>query len=290
MNQEALFEKDLVGLDRGCSGLLYLSKVNTLFACPRRYWWIHHAHLIPKQKSDAMTWGAEFHHMAEFAALHGWDVAFTEIQSQPWQEDKIAEMTYLLSLLKDKIEDAGLEEFIEIETTGLIPIENSSYFSNWTVKSDHIGRYKRSEIWNGEYKTTSGYGAATAAFYHNSMQTLHYFHYVKTIHPNVRGTKLFVCVRAKKEPRVVVEDILVSKDQIRQAELFRSNALAYAEQTEKEGVFPRFMTKCHTVKEGECAFKPVCFVQNEEYRDRWLSELYEERSPDEHLGLASDVS
>lgn len=289
MRQETLFEEKLKGLDRGCSKLLYLSKINTAFACPRRYWWIHHAHLIPVSKSDAMTWGADFHGLAEIAAFHSLGAAQADLLSKPWDEQRISDMSYMLGLLYEKFEEEKLEEFIQIETTGMIPIEDSEYFSFWTVKSDHIGRY-RGAIWNGELKTTSGYGAATAAFYHNSMQTLHYFHYVKNLYPTVRGTKLFVCVRAKKEPRVVVEDILISKAQIKQAELFRLNALSYVEELEDKQVFPRFMTKCHTVKEGECQFKPICFAENEEYRDRWIKELYEERSPDEHLGLSQDVT
>lgn len=290
MNQNnILLGEEFKPLDKGTSPILYMSKINTLFSCPMRYWWIHHAHFIPKSKNQNMLWGSDFHEKAAVAAVHGWGVAQAEILTENWEEGKKEEMSLMLGMLQDKMEEEGLDRFIDVEQTALIPISTSPFFKDWTTKSDHIGIYKGS-VWNGELKTTSGYGAATASYYHNSMQTLHYFHYVKSVHPEVRGTKLFVVVRAKKEPRVAVEDIILTKDQMTQAELFRNHALAFADRVESEGFFPRFMTKCHTVKEGECAFKPICFVKNEEYRDRWIPELYDVRSPDEHLGLGTDLT
>ena len=287
--QDILLGDEYKSLDKGTSNILYLSKINTIFSCPMRYWWIHHAHFIPKNKNSNMVWGSDFHSAAETGATQGWDIAQAEIQAKPWDEDKKEEMSYLLSLYQDKVEDEGLESYLHVENTALIPTKRTDIFKYWSVKADHLGLYK-GQLWNGEIKTTSGYGAATAAFYHNSMQTLHYFHYTKTAHPEVRGTKLFVVVRAKREPRVVVENILITKDQMLQAELFRDNALSFAEKCEKENYFPRFMTKCHTIKEGECAFKPICFVKNEKYRDKWIPELYDIKSPDEHLGLGTDIT
>lgn len=289
MQQDILLSPEFKILDQGTSNILYLSKINTLFACPMRYWWIHHAHLIPKTKSQAMVWGSDFHASAETGETYGWDIAQAEIQAKPWDEQKKEEVSLMLGLLQDKMEEEGIESYFSIEKTSLIPIEGSDFFSFWSIKADHVGMYK-GELWNGELKTTSGYGNATALFYHNSMQTLHYFHYIKTVYPEVRGTKLFVVVRAKREPRVIVENILITKDQIAQAELFRKNALAFAERCERENFFPRFMTKCHTVKEGECPFKNICFVKNESYRDKWISELFEIKSPDEHLGLGTDLT
>lgn len=224
--------------------------------------------------------------LSELGSRHGWHVAFAELDAQTWPDERKDEMRTLLVMLAEKMAEEDIGRIYEVEHTALIPIEGNKFFRHWSVKCDLVAEFGN-QLWNGELKTTGGYGAATAAFYHNSMQTLHYFHYIKDTYPGVRGTKLFVCVRAKKSPRVEVEDILVTKDQIRQAELFRKNALDFATLVETNEFYPRFMTKCHTVKEGECAYRPICFVENIEYRAKWIEELYTYANPDEHLGLGS---
>jgi hypothetical protein len=250
-----------------------------------KYWWIHHRKIQPKAKNDKMVWGADFHSLGEVMGNHNHGVAQAELQTKGYSQEKTEELSISLSLLNEKLEEEGLEETLAVEEAMPAPL-SGPYFENWFIKSDRIANFK-GKLWNTEFKTTSGYGSATAAFYHNSMQTLSYFRRVKECHPAVVGTKLFVLVRTKN-PRVEVEDIFITKAQIQRAEMFMDDAHKVAEHLEETGVFPRIQLRCIEVKSGECPFNPICFATNKEYQNQWIEELYESKNPDEHLGLSGE--
>lgn len=267
------------------SPILYLSKVSVMYTCPMKYWWIHYKKIQPKTKNDKMVWGADFHSLSEVMGNYNHGVAQAELQTKGYSQEKTEELSIALNLLNEKLEEEGLEETLAVEEAMPAPLKGP-YFENWFIKSDRIANFK-GKLWNTEFKTTSGYGSATAAFYHNSMQTLSYFKRVKECHPAVVGTKLFVLVRTKN-PRVEVENILITKAQIQRAEMFMDDAHKVAEHLEAVREFSRIQLRCIEVKSGECLFHPICFATNKEYQNQWIEELYESKNPDEHLGLSGE--
>lgn len=271
--------------DLKTSKRLYLSKVYAMDECPRRYFWIHYYHIQTKKKNDKMVWGADFHSHSDTLLNKGFGEAAVEIQNRGYDEKKLEDLGYCVSLLNDKLKEEGLEEVLAVEEATPIKLDGP-YFEEWMTKSDAVAVFK-GRLWNVEYKTTSGYGSATAAFYHNSMQTLTYFKNMKEKHPEVVGTKLFVIVRTKV-PRIEVENIVVTKEQLRRADIFIDDAHRYAEALEFTREFRQKQTKCIEVKSGECPYYPICFSQDDKYIKQWIEELYDVRDPDEHLNIQEE--
>lgn len=272
------------------SNILYLSKVTKMYECPRRYFLRHYLHLNQKTKKAQMQFGAEFHDLAKTMNESRYALAVAELQANMnagnVSEEDAYEQATLLTLLKEKQEEKGLRQMLVIEEAMPTPLAGP-YFTSWFIKSDAIAEFDDG-LWNVEYKTTSGFGAATKNYYHNSMQTVTYFRNVKERYPDVKGTRLFVLVRAKREPRCEVEDILLTKHQLEVASRFEDASVEYAERLEATRHFPRFGTKCMTIRAGECEYNPICWQQSGAYVKEVIENIYEKSDPDAHLGLSGE--
>lgn len=254
--------------------------------CPMKYYWGYYRGLKTKEVSGPMQYGGDFHSMAQVMNETRLGVALATLETMDYRQEVKEEIALELDMLNSKMEEEGGGEVIAVETPMPVLLPGP-YFREWYIKSDLIKMFK-GELWNTEYKTTGGYGAATAAYYHNSMQTLSYFSAVKEAYPEVRGTKMFIIVRTKT-PRIEVEDILITKDNIRMAKMFRRDAHAEAEEIEATRNFRRKMTHCISLREGECSYRPICFATNPDYQNQWIDEIYIKGNPDEHLGLSGEV-
>lgn len=271
------------------SNLLYMSKINDLFDCPRKYFYIHHEHLLPKEEPIYLTFGSLIHKaiydMGEDSDLI--KGASTIVNSSIDEENKNLAV-FLLRIFRDKYLNEKPIRMIEQEVPKLVPIEGE-FFKHWVVKPDRVAEFEDG-LWLCEYKTTSGYGASTAAYYHNSLQTLTYFFNTKKFFENARGTKLFIMTKKGKtkaeDERVIVEPIMLSSEDMYRAQSFMTYAIAFAEHIESTHSFYKFQTRCHPFTGGECPYFPLCFTRGkEDYIKEVKSMLFEVRDPDEHLEL-----
>jgi len=266
-----------------------MSKISDLFDCPRKYFHIHHEHLLPKEEPIYFRFGSLIHKAIESMGeesdlLKG---AF-EIANSDF-DDKNKELAiFLIKGFKEKYDALTPIKMIEQEKAKMLPLDGE-FFHNWVVKPDRISEYPDG-IWLNEYKTTSGYGSSTAAYYHNSLQTLTYFYITQTFYPEARGTKLFIMTKKgaskKDEDRVIVEAIQLSEEDKYRAQSFIKYAHAFAEHIESSRSFYKFQTRCHPFTGGECPYFPLCFTRGKkEYLDEIKQMLFINRDPDEHLEL-----
>jgi hypothetical protein len=272
-------------------GILFLSKAVTLGECPRKYWWEYHKQIELKEEKQAMNFGSNFH---SYAKIYGDNTilhALAKIAEESNEQTRNSQIE-LIKGLKSIIDDSELVITSTEQTYGIeLP---GPYFYKWYVKPDSHFLDKDNKIWLGEYKTTSGYGAATARFYHSSPQTLTYFFIEKLrlaqLGKKIEGTLLFVLVNAKKEQTALKEIILLTKDDEKIAKLFIESFHKYAEQVEHEKIYHRIMTKCHPYRGSACEFLLICHASENllnltDYQDRVIQELYQDKDPNEHLGL-----
>lgn len=272
------------------SNLLYMSKINDLFDCPRKYFYIHHEHLLPKEEPIYLTFGSLIHKaiydMGEDSDLIK---GASTIANSGIDEENKNLAVFLLRIFREKYLAEKPVKLIEQEIPKLVPLENGGFFKHWVVKPDRITEFEDG-LWLCEYKTTSGYGASTAAYYHNSLQTLTYFHNTKKFYENAKGTKLFIMTKKGKTKadtdRVIVEPIMLSSEDMFRAQSFMSYAIAFAEHIESTHAFYKFQTRCHPFTGGECPYFPLCFTRGKESYLKEVKEmLFEVRDPDEHLEL-----
>jgi len=180
-------------------------------------------------------------------------------------------------------------EIVEQEKAQFLPLD-SEIFPVFVVKPDRKIRTQDQKIWLCEYKTTAGYGAKTASFYYNSMQTLTYMYVCSLLNPEVYGTKLFVFMKkgAKKtaEERVIIEDIVLTENDKRKAQLFITDAVKFAEKLEREEYFPRFMNNCYSYFGGTYPYIPLCInTDNPAYIEEATQMFFKVEDPEEHLEL-----
>lgn len=272
------------------SDLLYMSKVNDLFDCPRKYFYIHHEHLLPKEEPIYLTFGSLIHKaIYDMGEDNDLIKGASTIANSSMDEESKNLAVFLLRIFRDKYLAEKPVKLIEQEIPKLVPLENGEFFKYWVVKPDRITEFEDG-LWLCEYKTTSGYGASTAAYYHNSLQTLTYFHNTKKFYENAKGTKLFIMTKKGKTKadtdRVIVEPIMLSSEDMYRAQSFMSYAIAFAEHIESTHAFYKFQTRCHPFTGGECPYFPLCFTRGKESYLKEVKEmLFEVRDPDEHLEL-----
>lgn len=271
------------------SNLLYMSKISDLFDCPRKYYYIHHEHLLPKEEPIYLTFGSMVHkaiyNMGEDSDLLK---GAATIMDYDIDDDSKTLAVFLLRIFKEKYEQQNPVKIIEQEIPKVVPIEGE-FFKGWVVKPDRIAEFSDG-LWLCEYKTTSGYGASTAAYYHNSLQTLTYFYNTKKFFPDAKGTKLFIMTKKGKtkadSDRVIVEPIMLSSEDMYRAQSFMQYAIAFAEHIESTHAFYKFQTRCHPFTGGECPYFPLCFTRGKEAYIKEVKELlFSVRDPDEHLEL-----
>lgn len=285
---------------------LYLSKVATFQTCPRKYYWQHHLWLHPKEKPTYFTFGSNFHHACiDLGLIHGWDVAEAALQDRfdicrdlgVGVEQKIIDelaqsstsdrslMLTMLDSFREKWEQQGVTSILSTEQAVKYPLTNyTTDFTDWVVKADFI--YEDSEgVWVGDIKTTSGYGPATAKYYHDSPQTKSYFWILQQLMPNLRGTKIFVVT--KQKVRCEVETILLSEADKYQAQMFVEEAVNAFTQAEAIQQFPRYMTACINSYGQECPYAPLCInpIKSEAYLEDLVENWYRISNPDGHLEL-----
>lgn len=93
---------------------------------------------------------------------------------------------------------------------------------------------------------------------------------------------------------MVVETILLEKNRIEQAYKIMQDTVKFAQKAKDEKFYPRQGTQCKSVRDA-CQYLDLCFYfdpirqlpevgVNENYVEEIL-QLYEQRDPDEHLGL-----
>lgn len=271
------------------SDLLYMSKISDLFDCPRKYFYVYHENLLPKEEPIYLKFGSLVHKAIESMGEES-DLlkGVLEVANSDFDDKNKELATFLLQRFKEKYDVIKPIRMIEQEKAKMLPL-NGEYFKHWVVKPDRIVECEDG-LWLCEYKTTSGYGPSTAAYYHNSLQTLTYFYITQTFFPNAKGTILFIMtkkgVTKKDEERVIVEHIQLSDEDKYRAQSFIKYAHAFAEHIEGTGSFYKFQTRCHPFTGGECPYFPLCFTRGKkDYLEEVKQMLFETRNPDDHLEL-----
>lgn len=291
------------------SQLLYMGKCMSAQKCEMMYYWQHHLHLQHKHTPDYLTFGSVFHKAAlELGLNFGFDVAEAILQHRldlaktlGWkQDDKVARlfadvseadrnlMLIMLDAFAVKIKEAGITQILGVEKTVKYPIV-SPYFTDWCIKIDFLFQDMEG-VWAGDLKTTSGYGPATARYYHSSPQTKTYFHIAKKLMPNLRGTKIFVVT--KQKVRCEIETILLNNADHYEAELFMEESIKHLNSIETEykmyqTPFQRHMSHCINFLGQECPYIPICVkpITSQSYLDDLLHNWYTISNPDDHLEL-----
>lgn len=288
------------------SPLLYMGKIVSSQKCEMQYYWQHHLHLAARTKADYLTFGSTFHKAAlELGLVYGFPVAEAVLSQRidlaitlGWKEDpKIVElfgsisepdrilMLNMLEAFRIKIAESGIKQILGVEKTVLYPIDHlSKFFTHWCIKKDFLFEDEEG-IWVGDLKTTSGYGASTAKYYHNSPQTKTYFYIAQKMMPNLRGTKIFVVT--KQKVRCEVETIHITEQDKWEAELFINEAIKYLDELETRKVYHKQMSHCLNFLGQECPYIPICTRQitSEAYLNDLLANWFEISSPDDHLEL-----
>ena len=280
--------------ERQSSSLLYMSKIGDLFDCPQKYYWVHHWWLTPKEVPIYLTFGALIH-KAIYKTGEAQDLlaGVNEIALSPLKEDEKILATFLLQRFQEKYGALKVKRIIEQEEVRKLPLESGFYFSNWCVKPDRVVELENGEFWVLEYKTTSGYGAGTASYYHNSVATLSYFYIMEKFFPQVKGTKLIVLTKRgaskKEEERCIIEDIVLSDSDKKKAESFIKYAHMFAEHIEGGRFFYKFQTRCQTPFGGACEYLPLCFGRKSDaYFKEVVELLFNIKDPDGHLFSMED--
>lgn len=165
----------------------------------------------------------------------------------------------------------------------------------WYIKAD-LTFIETMSAWIGEYKTTSGYGPATAAFYHNSPQTFVYQRVAKHHIPELIGTKFFILTKTK-EPRCEIESVYIVSDKTKIAEIMMDDTISFVEKIENDGAYERQGTQCKTLR-SECEYLPLCYVWDpilntpekgvSHLYTKEVLQMYTHKDPDDHLGIEGD--
>ena len=280
---------------------MYLTKALTLHECFRKYYLAYHAMLQPKAEPKPFIIGRIFHEMARAYIEQDINAATKLCIVSEVSEDEKDHLLLMLGALVEKFTDGDDNLKVPLAIMGTeqtigTPIGDWT----WYIKTD-LTFLEEGKPWKGEYKTTSGYGAATAAFYHNSPQTLIYQYLLLKHMPNLIGSKYFIVTKAK-DPRCIVEPIFITKGKLRWAEYAIEATLALAEEVEDKRRYARQFSHCKTLQR-ECEYYPLCFyVKIDTYSglanepeggisEAYLEEvlkLYEVRDPEAHLGLGGE--
>lgn len=299
------------------SSLLYLGKVSCFQTCPMKYYWLHHLHLKPKSNKACLSFGSLFHQIAleiglakdnfraaEAVLFNRFDLAETLLGDpvdtkiveaiQEATDDDLKLMQKMLPTFEEAWKAQQVQKIITTEQSYLFPVP-SSVFKHWVVKPDFI-YIDQEGLWVGDLKTTQGYGAATAKFYHSAPQTKTYFYFMREYLEELTGLKLLgtkIFISTKQKCRTEVEEIRLTTTDMYQAELFVREALTAMSEAERElpyKSFQRNMTKCTSLIEGECPYIPICTqkITNEAYLQDVLTNWYIQETPDKHLELGED--
>lgn len=292
---------------------MYMSKVSTFQSCPMRYYWQHHLWLQAKQRPSYFTFGSAFHKVIEIGLKHGFeaselvlemrqDVLGTlSIQIDEKDLELIKELSEtdrklmldMLDAFVVKWQSIGVQNILSTEASVKFNVGpgseyNSRFFDNWVAKADFIFQDLEGH-WVGDLKTTSGYGAATATYYHQSPQTKTYFYILQSKMPNLRGTKIFPVT--KQKIRCECETILITEQDKDQANLFITEAIQAIDEAEANfqagKMFHRCMTSCVNSFGQSCPYIPICLTTSmtEAYFNDLVENWYSISSPDEHLEL-----
>ena len=293
---------------------LYLGKVMCMQKCPMQYYWQHHLHLQPKTKPDYLTFGSVFHKAAlELGLVYSFPIAEAVLNKRidlaiqlGWKQDqKLIDlfadlsdstretMLLMLDAFSEKVAASNIKTILGVEKTVQYDISHlSRFFKTWCIKCDFVFEDEEG-LWVGDLKTTSGYGASTAKYYHSSPQTKTYFTIAQKKMPNLRGTKIFVVT--KQKIRCEVEPIYITERDVYEADLFIGEAVEALERLETHAArekgmpfaFARHMTHCLNFLGQECPYIPLCIKQvtSKQYLEDLLQNWYEVSSPDDHLEL-----
>ena len=298
--------------DKKLTPLLYLSKAGCVQQCPMRYYWQHHCHLTTKTRPEYFRFGSATHKAVEIGLNYGFPSAeavlcdrldlaeqlgapVDRLHLNDIMESNEKDRNLMLQMV-EAFENAwkanGIKTLLSTEYSVQMPLTElgitSKYFTHWVAKADFVFEDMEG-VWVGDLKTTSGYGPATAKYYHSSPQTKSYFHILKKRMPKLRGTKIFVVT--KQKVRCEVEPILMTDTDHFQAQLFIEESVRHIDQLEDDmakGQFPsRFMTSCVNHFGSECPYIPLCInpMKDNEYAHDLINNWYGFESPDKHLEL-----
>lgn len=271
------------------SNLLYNGKISDYQSCPRRFYFKHHLNLLESGEPPHFFFGRTFHKCLEEALLKG-----DEMHADRYLEglDNLSHADKaLLLVMKDKFFEVWntwyeRAEIISMETPLEIDLEAyprdpalPQFYKAFIIKPDII--FKDDEgTWIGDWKTTSGYGAATARYYHEALQTKVYYYGAKIHYPDLKGTKIFVCT--KKAPRCEVETIYQSEQGLKEAEDYLKCINFELTSVNHHGTFPKHHTSCINHFGNECPYVPIC-LKNQDFTELLNLGYFQRKSPDSHL-------
>lgn len=281
--------KDYFPDHKPTSRLLFNSKTADFQSCPAFYFWHQHAHLEGPTRPSYFKFGSDFHVMAlKYGLLHGVEAGEHWLVTQP----DIAEPDKMLMLnMYDVFMRVWLSKprrVISVEESVLFPIDGFTHFDTWVVKPDAVYEEEDGSKWCMDLKTTSGYGAATAKYYHQSLQTKTFFHVQHELDQTLAGTKIFVATKTK-DPRVEVEEIVLNSLDHHQAKTHMQEAATAIDRAVTDYTFPRNCQSCVNFQGKECPYIPLCMDHRvghgNAHQEDLLANWFKTADPDEHLEL-----
>ena len=276
---------------------LYLSKAKSLWSCPQEYFYKYYLWITERETPSYLTYGSNFHKAVELYLLQDVAVAVKYLESISNEVER-NQMMVLLDLFIEQWTSKKRTILSSEHSLALPPeymLTRFDYPHPWYGKADFIFE-DEDGIWNGDVKTTSGYGASTSAFYHKSLQTCTYFYINKVHMPEIKGTKIFTLTKTK-DPKVFEETILLTKKDMSTAEQFISYTVqkvkslpevTEAAEINPTKVFPQNMFNCYPFRGRECPYTPLCRAPeaaNNDYFYGTVNSWFCLRDPEEHLEL-----
>jgi hypothetical protein len=268
--------------------LLYNSKISTAQECMAQYWFRYHLQKDTRQRPEYFAFGSDFHRMTlnnGIGSDYGQDGAELWLHQQVMPEPSKKQMLDMADAFfrtwqsQDRL-------LLEVEKTILHPLAGYTHFENWAVKADMVFE-DHEGLWVGDLKTTSGYGAATAKYYHNSLQTKTFGYVNKLRYPELRGTKIFVVT--KKAIRCEVETIILNDRDYEQAATHMHEAASKIDEAVSLNTFHRSCTSCINFMGRECPYIAICMEpkarMNPTYIEDLMTNWYADMNPDDHLEL-----
>ncbi len=264
---------------------MYNSKATVLQECQRKYWFMHKKKLLPRHEPEYFSFGRVFHSMMEKYIKEGLVPATLFLHQQ--KEDYKDTLALMFNIIQPE-----LERYTILSAEKVIGIDFEGW--KWCIKNDLLVSDTLG-IWCADYKTTAGYGASVAAYYHHSPQTLTYQYCQRKHNPDLVGTIFFILTKTK-EPKLFVERVILTEQQLRIAELAMKDTIALAEHVESLGIYPRQHTRCYNHRGIKCEYLPICYYiepdQDETsytpYVLEVLNDLFIYEDPDDHLKLGGE--
>jgi hypothetical protein len=273
------------------------------------YYHVNHAQIVPKKTNPKMARGACVHKILDKAFRSQFDYkqdpdkaiaiglksCASDLSDLPLDQKNMA--TDMAMDIWDKIK---LLDVIASEKVFDYHFEHDSHPFVWKIKPDNIIK-ESGKYYQGEYKTTEGYGPATQKFYHKGIQLWLYLKVLLILeeYTPFEGVQLFVATPAPKSPQglakwqgCAIETISKNDTSLEVAHRYildsATKVLDIETRIDKGGtdLLLRNRNECTSFRGGECAYPLLCDPKvkvGSPYYDSVVNSLFKHQHPTSHL-------